>query len=130
MHNKDIDTSLKSFQYLSSAMSRSVVYEREIFNNFDIFEKFMKTHVTTPLQFNCSWPTIKIHTVIISLCISLWRVHTCCSRSLSSLVWQRHYKQTFLFWFISRGIKQISNSFKMLSSKECIIISDVLYPNS
>lgn len=54
MHNKDIDTSLKAFQYLSSAMNRSVVYEREIFNNFDIFEKIMKTRVTTPLQFYCS----------------------------------------------------------------------------
>lgn len=47
MHNKNIDTSLKNFQYLSSAMNRSVVYEREIFNNFDIFEKFMKTRDNT-----------------------------------------------------------------------------------
>lgn len=54
MRNTDIDTSLKSFQYLSSAMNRSVVYEREIFNNFDIFETIMKTRVTKPLQFNCS----------------------------------------------------------------------------
>lgn len=54
MHNKNIDTSLKLFQYLSSVMNQSVVYEREIFNYFDVFETTMKTLVTIPLQFNCS----------------------------------------------------------------------------